>query len=164
MGGGGLMRLDVRDYEIYSAVDDIEGWLHRVTGLTTMMLLRWQSSQGIEGNLLEIGVFCGKYFSLLVHSAIETKRTALGIDTFEFTDQTRVYNDVKNALGDNASEHLNLWQMQSSRTSAGEIETEIGLPVSSALMALTIMKMCTGILFYAKAFYPLMVSLRLMTF
>lgn len=54
-----------------SVVEKTEGWLIRFTSLRTMDILDFQRDKGISGPLIEIGVFCGKYFSLLARAARE---------------------------------------------------------------------------------------------
>jgi Methyltransferase domain len=73
-----------------TVVDKVEGWLNRVTSLRTMDILRYQEESQIAGSVLEIGVFCGKYFSVLARSAQRTKSRLLGIDTFEWIPESRV--------------------------------------------------------------------------
>jgi hypothetical protein len=74
----------------HTVVDKIDGWLNRVTSLRTMDILRYQEESQIDGSLLEIGVFCGKYFSLLARSAQRTNSRLVGVDTFQWSPESRV--------------------------------------------------------------------------
>ncbi|HWX31921.1 MAG TPA: class I SAM-dependent methyltransferase [Steroidobacteraceae bacterium] len=73
-----------------TVVDKVDGWLNRITSLRTMDILRYQEESQIAGSILEIGVFCGKYFSVLARSAQRTNSRLLGIDTFQWIPESRV--------------------------------------------------------------------------
>ncbi len=75
-------------------VDKIEGWLVRVTSLRTMDILDFQEARGIRGGMLEIGVYHGKYFSVLARSAQRGNDRLVGIDTFQWKSE----RDVVSAL------------------------------------------------------------------
>ena len=47
-------------------------------------MLEFQEANGISGSLYEIGLFCGKYFSLLLRSAALTRDEVVGLDTFDY--------------------------------------------------------------------------------
>lgn len=64
--------------------DPLQGWLLPQAGIRTLDLLDWQAANGVRGGLLEIGVFAGKYFSLLLQSSIATQESILGVDTFQY--------------------------------------------------------------------------------
>ena len=70
-----------------SIVHYIPGFLSDYTALRTMNLLDWQEREGINGSILEIGVFSGRYFSLMLRSALRSDNVIIGIDTFEHVDQ-----------------------------------------------------------------------------
>ncbi len=69
--------------------EPLQGWLLPQAAIRTLDLLDWQVANRVRGGLLEIGVFCGKYFSLLLHSANAAKEKILGVDTFEFAPKIR---------------------------------------------------------------------------
>jgi hypothetical protein len=71
-------------------VDKIEGWLIRVTSLRTMDLLEYQEKNNFSGGIVEIGVYHGKYFSVLARSAQRTGDRLLGIDTFQWKTEAEV--------------------------------------------------------------------------
>jgi hypothetical protein len=116
------------EYEICTKVEAIPGWLHTVTARRTIDILAWQGDVGIEGNLMEIGVYCGRYFSILLDSAQARGNTVLGVDTFQFAPVERVAEEMRKALGEDAASSYELWQGDSSRISAGEILARIGRP------------------------------------
>lgn len=79
------MQLNCSHEEFYIRyVKSIPGWLRDYTALRTLDILDWQSSSGVHGSLLEIGVFAGRYFSILVRSAILSSDLAVGLDTFQW--------------------------------------------------------------------------------
>jgi hypothetical protein len=47
-----------------------------------MDILEYQEEHGIAGSLLEIGVFSGRYFSILLRSASRTNSRVVGVDLF----------------------------------------------------------------------------------
>jgi SAM-dependent methyltransferase len=70
-------------YEFYhKVVSTIPGWLHQGAAIRTIDMLEFQEDTGIAGSVLEIGVLCGRYFSILVRSAARTGARALGVDLF----------------------------------------------------------------------------------
>jgi hypothetical protein len=73
-----------------TVVDKVQGWLNRVTSLRTMDILRFQEESELAGAILEIGVLCGKYFSVLARSAQRTGSRLLGVDTFQWVPESRV--------------------------------------------------------------------------
>jgi len=88
-----------RDF-LRRVADPIQGWLLPFAAMRTMDLLDFQEARGFEGGVLEVGVFCGKYFSLLLHSANTTNGAAVGIDTFEAAP----VNQVIDLLGRNGAD------------------------------------------------------------
>lgn len=61
-----------------SGADQIQGWLHDESVRLTEVLLAAQKHLGLEGTLIEIGVWKGKYFSALL--ALQKKRLLIGYD------------------------------------------------------------------------------------
>lgn len=68
----------------------LEGWLTDDDAAVTADLLRAQEAWEGDAPLVEIGVYCGKYLSLLMASAARTHSRVLGIDTFQFKDLATV--------------------------------------------------------------------------
>jgi len=63
-----------------------------------MDLLSFQESQGINGPLLEIGIFMGRYLSVLIQSALRTGSKVVGIDTFESAEYETVLSGLRQHL------------------------------------------------------------------
>ncbi|MBI2719867.1 MAG: class I SAM-dependent methyltransferase [Rhizobiales bacterium] len=78
-----LFRLDHRGY-IDAVTNHIPGWLHDITALVSAQMLERQENFGIRGPLFEIGVFAGRYFSLLIRSGANAGDQVFGLDTFQF--------------------------------------------------------------------------------
>ncbi|RUX96610.1 MULTISPECIES: class I SAM-dependent methyltransferase [unclassified Mesorhizobium] len=102
-----------------TVVDPIQGWLVPYTAIRSMDLLEWQITNGVRGGLFEIGVFCGKYLSVLLQSANATGEAIVGVDTFEAVPQ----NQVLDLLGRNGanSDRVQLIQGKSVDVSAADI-------------------------------------------
>ena len=115
-----------KNYNFYSSVENIAGWLNQPAALRTMDILTWQEENKNHGGLLEIGVFCGKYFALLLDSARRTSDPILGIDTFQFAPPERVVKEMYGAFGEDVSGSFTLWKMRSDAVLAREIEAQIG--------------------------------------
>jgi predicted O-methyltransferase YrrM len=81
-GGAGLAQW--RDF-LTSRVDPIPGWLHHEAALLTLHLSRLQRGAGLEGGVLEIGVFKGKYLSVLYHASAAGE-AVVGVDLFVGAD------------------------------------------------------------------------------
>lgn len=78
-------------YDFWNNVtDNIEGWLIDYTAIRTMDMLQWQVKNDIGGSLFEIGVFKGKYFSLLIQSGLESSSKVVGLDTFQYSNEANV--------------------------------------------------------------------------
>lgn len=114
--------------EFYDRIDKIDGWLNPTAGYRTRDILAWQEKTGISGNLLEIGVFCGKYFGLLLESARRSNAFVLGVDTFQFTSEDRVHKEMNELFGESVEANYTLWKRQSSSISKEELVAEIGSP------------------------------------
>ena len=79
------MQPDESNYEfLRRVVHATPGWLVDFTAILTMDLLAYQASQNARGSLLEIGVFQGRYFSILLRSALRTDSRLVGVDTFQY--------------------------------------------------------------------------------
>ena len=72
---------------LVEAVDAIPGFLFPVACAGTMALLSHQKASRVCGGLLEVGIFQGKYFSVLARSAQETGERLLGIDNFMYSPE-----------------------------------------------------------------------------
>ena len=65
---------DLRENRLFiaSVVERIEGWLDRYAALRTIDLLRSQEAGGVCGPVYEVGLYHGKYFAVLLRSAVIT--------------------------------------------------------------------------------------------
>jgi hypothetical protein len=120
------MNADQKREFLGRVTDQIQGMLLPLAARQTLDLLDFQEARGIKGGVLEIGVFCGKYFSLLLHSANTTGCTPVGIDTFEFAPE----NQVLDLLGRNGadSSRVRLLSGRSRDFSASEVRKHLGEP------------------------------------
>ena len=75
---------------LINVVHGIPGWLVDYTALTTMDILEFQEQAGISGSIFEIGVYAGRYFAILLRSALKSDSVIVGLDTFQYVDQDRV--------------------------------------------------------------------------
>lgn len=66
---------------VSSRVDPIPGWLHLEAALITAHVTEVQRSLGIRGAVLELGVFKGKYLSLL-YGLSAAPEAVVGVDAF----------------------------------------------------------------------------------
>jgi Methyltransferase domain len=96
--------VDLRDDCLFLAhvVERIEGWLDRYAAKRTIELLHCQEAHGVHGPVYEVGLYHGKYFAVLLRSAVITGDRAVGIDSFdyvprgqfdhEFVEQARLHD------------------------------------------------------------------------
>lgn len=120
---------NLEDYSLYfEKLKGIPGWLEDSAAVRTIDILNWQLDNGIDGALLEIGVFQGLYFSILANSAIKSDSTLMGVDDFRWTDLSQVEILMKKLFGDNSLHKIVLVQSDSSRLNAKEIIETIKRP------------------------------------
>ena len=107
-------------------MDPIQGWVFPLTAVRTLDLLEWQETNNVRGGLFEIGVFCGKYFSLLLHSGNAAGETVLGVDTFEFAPLPQVMD----LLGRNEVDisRVQMIERRSTEVTAAEVLRRLGGP------------------------------------
>jgi hypothetical protein len=67
-------------------METIEGWLDRPTALISRCIMEYQTTNGIAGNVCEIGVHHGRYFISLGLSLAQAEK-AIAIDLFENQDE-----------------------------------------------------------------------------
>lgn len=65
-----------------SVVEEIPGFLAPFAAITTMDLLDMQQENGVTGPTFEIGVYGGKYLSVLARGAAATGDRTVGLDPF----------------------------------------------------------------------------------
>lgn len=105
----------------------LEGWLTADDAAVTVELLQLQEVWAGDAPLLEIGVYCGKYLSLLMHSASRTGSHVFGIDTFQFKDLALVTDGLTAVLPE-LMPHLSLHKGSSRDLSAKSLLSMIGRP------------------------------------
>lgn len=104
-------------------VNKVPGWLEDYAALRSMDLLALQERAGITGPLLEIGVFMGRYFSLLLRAAVRTGERIVGVDVFEMF----AADDLRGHMaGLAAPESIELVRRRSVELSAGELRSILG--------------------------------------
>ena len=59
----------------------VDGWLSETAARATDYLLQYQTARGLYGDVLEIGVYHGRYFIVLANRTVELER-AYAIDIF----------------------------------------------------------------------------------
>jgi hypothetical protein len=111
---------------LMSVVHNIPGWLVDYTALTTMGILKFQEQSGISGSIFEIGVYAGRYFSILLRSALKSGSVIVGLDTFQDVDQDRVLAFLNSVSADYG--RIFLIKGPSSEWSARDLIAELGEP------------------------------------
>jgi hypothetical protein len=112
-------------YEDWEIISEIDGWLSRGAAIRTMDILGFQELNAIRGPLLEIGVFKGRYFSVLLRSAIRTGDNILGIDILDLVSVDRVRQTFAGTR-ETHDRQISLWRRSSVNCTAGEIEAALG--------------------------------------
>jgi hypothetical protein len=116
--------IDLDDYSfLHEHVNKVPGWLEDYAAVRTMDLLALQEREGTRGALLEIGVFHGRYFALMVRSAVRTQEQIVGLDTFQYI----TVDAVREILAPLADPHsVRFVQRRSSDVSAPELLQILG--------------------------------------
>jgi len=115
------MTIEQSDAEFYeTVVAKIDGWLEPFAAIRTMDILTFQEARKMPGGLLEIGVFHGRYFSLLARSAARTGALVLGIDTFQYND-INIVRQMCATYPSIGPADISLWQRRSDACSGEEI-------------------------------------------
>ena len=108
---------------IQDKLGKIEGWLLDGAALMTLALLRVQDQAGISGFAFEIGVFRGKYLSVLYQGTFDSGVPVVGVDTFEWSTREETLANFTGAFGEH--DRLTLFK-ESSRTLGAERILEAG--------------------------------------
>jgi hypothetical protein len=106
-------------------VDPIQGWLLRPAAIHTMDILEDQVRLGVTGSLLEIGVFGGKYFSVLARYGGRTDSVVLGIDPFTLVERAKAEAAIAPAVSGDPAKVI-LHQGYSGDYDADEILAMLG--------------------------------------
>lgn len=83
------MALDLESWRRFfeTKVEAIPGWLHAEAAMLTAQLCAAQHAAGLRGNFLEIGVYKGKYLSILCRAA-GSEEKVVGFDLFIGAEDT----------------------------------------------------------------------------
>jgi len=101
------MLIEAADEEfIRTKFQEVEGWCLDAAAYLTCCLLNSQSAAGRESGMLEIGVYKGKYLSVLFQKALRSSQSLVGIDTFQWSSREEVLQTFTRLLG--SLEGLNL--------------------------------------------------------
>jgi Methyltransferase domain len=111
---------------LINVVHGIPGWLVDYTALTTMGILKFQEHSGISGSLFEIGVYAGRYFSILLRSALKGHSVSVGLDTFQYVDQDQVMAFLHSVWADHGK--ISLIKGLSSEWNASDLIAKLGEP------------------------------------
>lgn len=77
--------------DLDAALAQIPGFLFSSAAHGTAWLLMEQAEDNLKGGILEVGVFRGKYFSVLAMATQSTGERLLGIDNFMFSPEEAVH-------------------------------------------------------------------------
>jgi hypothetical protein len=93
------MPIDAADLEfIRTAFHEVEGWCCDEAAYLTCCLLNAQAAAGLANGMLEIGVYKGKYLSVLLHAALRHCLPVVGIDTFQWSNRDEVLETLTRHL------------------------------------------------------------------
>jgi predicted O-methyltransferase YrrM len=109
------------NYQFYrNVVCRVPGWLEQGAAIRTMDMLDYQERNGITGSLLEIGVWCGRYLSILLRSAVRTNSRVVGVDLFTEPTRAEVQATIQPLLANSQAIAI-LLQCASVELDAGEL-------------------------------------------
>ncbi|HEY0394660.1 MAG TPA: class I SAM-dependent methyltransferase [Candidatus Elarobacter sp.] len=116
--------IDADDRTFFTGfVSAVPGWLEEYAALRTMDLLALQENARITGPLLEIGVFMGRYFAVLLRSAVRAGERIVGVDTFQYFQPEEI---AERMAGMAAAETMQFVRRRSVDLSADELRTILG--------------------------------------
>jgi methyltransferase family protein len=102
----------------------VEGWCMDDAALLTVCLMQAQTKSGYDSAILEIGVYKGKYLSVLYNRAQRTAQSVVGIDTFQWSSREDVVSTFASLFG--SVEHLGLVTHDSSRLEPAHVMEMLG--------------------------------------
>lgn len=95
------------DYDYLSGpFGRIDGWCMEDAAALTMHMQRVQAQMGVNGCSAEIGVYKGKYLSVLRRGALLSSSSVLAIDTYEWAPLDFVKEHMSSALGSTSGIHF----------------------------------------------------------
>jgi len=88
---------DLKDKQAFltEVVNPMVGWLDMYAAARTTDLLDFQVEQAVRGPLVEIGLYYGKYFAVLMRSSLLTGDRLLGLDTFDYVPYEKFQADFR---------------------------------------------------------------------
>lgn len=104
-------------------VRSIPGLLDHYAAARTLELLAVQEREGTRGGVLEIGIFYGRYFALLVRSALRTDDPIVALDTFEVVDRRLVQHMLEPLVTPGGVSYL---ERASRDVTAGDLRAVLG--------------------------------------
>jgi hypothetical protein len=127
------------DAEIIDFVErrlaSIDGWLALPAAHLTYVLMARQNARGVEGGVLELGVFRGKYLALLYAASAAASRPVLGVDLFPGMDEPSIASAkeqiaaaVTAACGD--AGRLRLLAADTLRLSRADVASHLQVPLA----------------------------------
>jgi hypothetical protein len=102
----------------------VTGWCTDEAAYMTCCLLRKQALAGHGGGSFEIGVYQGKYLSLLYHRARIDGQPVVGVDTFQWSSAKGVLETLGDIFG--TTDHLRLITANSKDLTAAQIREALG--------------------------------------
>jgi hypothetical protein len=94
------MLIEAADLEfIRTKFQEIEGWCMDAAAYLTCCLLNCHADAGFGANMLEIGVYKGKYLSVLFRHGLRKSQSVTGIDTFQWSSQEEVLQTFTRLMG-----------------------------------------------------------------
>jgi hypothetical protein len=119
------MAIDQRDIDfVKTKLSEVEGWCMDDAALLTLALMEAQTKLGYDSSILEIGVYKGKYLSVLYNRAQRTAQPVVGIDTFQWSPSEHVTSTFARLFG--FVENLRLETFDSSRLAPAQVIEMLG--------------------------------------
>jgi hypothetical protein len=119
------MPIEQRDIDfIKTKFSEVEGWCLDDAALLTFGLMESQTKLKCDSAILEIGVYKGKYLSVLYNRAQRTGQPVVGIDTFQGSTSEVVASTFNRLFG--SVEHLSLVTHDSSRLGPPQVIEMLG--------------------------------------
>ena len=119
------MAIEQQDIDfINTKFSEVDGWCMDDAALLTVCLMQAQTKLGYDSAILEIGVYKGKYLSVLYNRAQRTAQSVVGIDTFQWSSREDVVSTFARLFG--SVEHLGLVTHDSSRLDPAQVMEMLG--------------------------------------
>jgi len=119
------MTIDQNDIEfINTKFKEIDGWCGDDAAYLTLWLMKFQLELGNDSPVLEIGVYKGKYLSVLYHQARRTAQSVVGIDTFQWSSREDLISIFRRLFG--SVERLSLVSEDSSILKPSQVIEMLG--------------------------------------